>query len=369
MIDTDTTKINLKNVIYPAAALLILAVAGIFVYNRAVSDPFAVSYNFAESKVVGAFIAMFFIVFFSELKVVNKLRMILVCITGMVAIGMLLWPVAAGSSKFDAICFIGGTLTFQNSILLIAASFLAGMAGCALGWASSPMYGSLAALTGFGLWGLRTGQLSSLLMYSSTAQQQAQVYTSFRWEIFFWLAVVIAAHYGSFLTAKLFGSQRLHTPQPEVMFNWTEKAFIVPLAVCSIAGYIISRYLVLGIMLPVENFGIVHHQPLPQQIAFGLIAGFGIAAFLVRKHFKSSVEILYLSVAVAAFFTYVLLAKDSTLETVNKFLPPSYFSSPMTAVLPMQFIIYGCLGVWGGWFTSICMDKKNEENQTEQNQV
>ncbi|ARN56086.1 hypothetical protein [Sedimentisphaera salicampi] len=368
MIDEDTPKINLKNVIYPAAALVILAIAGIFVYNRAVSDPFAISYNFAESKVVGAFIAMFFIVFFTELKVANKLRMIIVCITGMVAIGMLLWPIAAGSSRFDAICFIGGTLTLKSSILVIAAAFLAGMAGCALGWPSTPMYGSLAALTGFGLWGLRTGDLSSLLMYSSSAEQQAQVYTSFRWEIFFWLAAVLAAHYGSFLTARLFGSKRLHTPQPEVMFNWTEKAFIVPLAVCSIAGYIISRYLVLGIMLPVENFGIVHHQPLAQQIAFGLITGFGIAAYLVRKHFKSSVEILYLSVAVAAFFTYVFLAKESNLETINKFLPPNYFNSPMTAVLPFQFIIYGCLGVWGGWFTSICMDKKHEEEEAFQKQ-
>ena len=358
--DSKENKLRMHNIHLPFIAVVLLGIISVLAFRKATSGMYNLSAGFSESKIVGSFLAMLLIIFFTELNIHSKTRMTISCLLGMTAIGIFLWPMAAPVTELDSLCMLNGTISLLSASLIIICAFLAGIVGYAIGWPSPGIYGNLSVLTGFGMWSLRTAPVSSILTQNDSLEGFKLIYTSFRWEIFFWLAVVMAGNFGSRIASKI-----LTESQPEKTTNhtlkWTDKAFIIPLGVSSIIGFVVASILIIGVQVPFNKIGVLTLQPTSQQIAFGLIVAFGISGFVVKKYFYTAIEMVYLSVAVTAFFCYVLLAKQNNLEVLEKLFSPNYFLSPMTAILPIQFIIFGCLGGWIGWFAG-SMPAKNKDN-------
>ncbi|MGE4286735.1 MAG: hypothetical protein AB7F23_09055 [Phycisphaerae bacterium] len=354
--EPKNTNIKKQFVVLPIAALVLAFTLAAAVYAQSQNNPYNTAAAFANSRLIGCFIAMVVIVSFTELKIVDRLRMIIASLAGMTCFGVLMWPLCSGNTGQEPISLATGSFSPLSAILVVMTAFLLGSAGFLIGGCKRSTYGNLASLAGLSVWAIRTVPLADSLMYADDAAGRFHLYTAYRWEVFFWLIVVLAGHFGSRFTAMMIAG-KVEVPRESCLnkFKWFDYAFIVPVGIAALIGFIGASLLVVGIQLPFAMFGFKQEgflslQPSQQQIAFGLILAFGIGGYLVRRKCKACIEQIYLAVAVLAFCCYVFLAGKGKIEALSANFSPEYFASPLAAILPIQFVVFGSLGAWAGWF-------------------
>ena len=131
-----------------------------------------------------------------ELTWPMKLRIAVAAAVGVLLIGILAWPM---SEPFGRVAAMGS----RDAIILTALAFVAGFIGYYVSWPYGREIGILAAPSGLALWAARSGKMGGLIQLNPTITERQALAASFRWEPFFWLAIVAAGFLGVLLARKL----------------------------------------------------------------------------------------------------------------------------------------------------------------------
>jgi hypothetical protein len=196
--------------------------------------------------------------------------------------------------------------------------------------------------------------MSNLLTYNNEMKELHNVYMSFRWEGIFWFLVIAAGYLGVKAAASACGDtsqweQEKKKPMPGDM--------IVPiLATCAIAWAVVSL-LLQSPKLPTTDSGTLYSQPRQAQAAFALMAGFGVAGYAVKRFINIRYEIPAASTVVFSLAAAIYAGRDS-MHTISINMPPTFFMSPICALLPVQTIAFGTLGILIGYSIAVLGNHK-----------
>jgi hypothetical protein len=283
-----------------------------------------------------------------ELTWPMKLRIAAAAAVGVLLIGILGWPMA---EPFGRVAAMGS----RDAIVLLALAFVAGFIGYFVSWPYGREIGILAAPSGLAIWAARSGKMGGLIQLNSTVAERQALAASFRWEPFFWLAIVAAGFLGVLLARKL-SPNKNQAAQEESKAGPDKYAKAVIALVLSIA---IAQFCIRIIAQDVRLDSVIG-QPAIGQVIFAVLVSFGAAAFVAKKFLN--VSYIWPSIA-SAFVTAVMTTiytKDIPYLAQN--WPPVFFPNSVISVLPVQMVAFGTLGSVAGYWMAIRFDywRKNE---------
>ena len=277
-----------------------------------------------------------------ELTWPMKLRIAVAAAVGVLLIGILAWPM---SEPFGRVAAMGS----RDAIILTALAFVAGFIGYYVSWPYGREIGILAAPSGLAIWAARSGKMGGLIQLNPTITERQALTASFRWEPFFWLAIVAAGFLGVLLARKL-SPNKNQIAQEESKSGPDKYAKAVIALVLSIA---IAQFCIRIIAQDVRLDPVIG-QPAVAQVIFAVLVSFGAAAFVAKKFLN--VSYIWPSIA-SAFVTAVMTsiyAKD--IPNLAQNWPPVFFPNSVISVLPVQMVAFGTLGSVAGYWMAIRFD-------------
>ena len=272
----------------------------------------------------------------------------------------------------------------------------AGMIGYFVSWPYSREVGILAVPAGLGIWAVRCGNMTSLLLENPTVSQRQQLFAALKWEPFFWLLIVAMGFLGvvigqliaqpKFLAAgdtdetnkkksrlskivsfgdtgivnlmlartlphlksKSEKTQAKATSRPNQYLN---------ILISLVGSFLIAQFciaiLTQNVKMVDEQLGTVVAQPALGQIALAVTVSFAIAAFVVKKFLNAS----YIWPIIASSFVILFSVRSYVNEQVFQHLvdnwPPVFFYRAVTAILPIQMVTFAALGAIGGYWLAV----------------
>lgn len=287
---------------------------------------------------------------FSELPWPVKLKVTATLLLGIILIGLLAWPLAAPVEPFGVI----SVPAFGGAITLAGLAVLAGFIGYFLSWPDGREIGILAVPSGLAIWAVRCGNMAELMRLNPTLAQRQVLFAALKWEPIFWLAIV-AAGFGGVLV----GQRIIAKPEPnESQEKSDSKANIYLNAIIAVVGSVCIAQFCIGIFaqdvrIPDPRLGSVVAQPAIGQIVFAVLVSFGIAAFLVKKFLNASYIWPIVASALVTGFAVITYVKQDTLQYLVERYPPTFFSSVVTSILPVQMVAFGVLGSIAGYWLAV----------------
>ena len=290
---------------------------------------------------------------FFGVAVLTRLRIMGAMAAGAVLIGLLGWPLVKPADPLGAITIFAGNITVLEVLVCGVLAFLSGVVAYLVCWPYGWQIGPLAGPTGLAVWGLRSGDMSSLLRMNYTLAQRQTLYAGLRWEGFFWLAIVAASYLGVVAAHKLAGSKaQVQEGNNSGNFTATKVLSIVTAVVLTI---VITQFLI-GVLaqdvkMPDNQVGLVVGQPSVGQIAFAVAVSFGIAAFVAKKFLE--VSYVYPAIAAAGLVYFAITffaAKQDILEHMVKAWPVAFFMRATCAILPLQMVAFAAVGSIAGYW-------------------
>jgi hypothetical protein len=294
---------------------------------------------------------------FFGVAVLTRLRIIGAMATGAVLIGLLGWPLVKPADPFGAITIFSGNITVFEVLICGVLAFLSGVVAYFVCLPYGRHIGPLAGPTGLAVWGLRSGDMSSLLQMNHTLSQRQELYAGLRWEGFFWLAIVAASYLGVVAADKLAGS-KAETQEGPDSGNFTATK-VLSVATAVILTIVITQFLIGVLAQDVKHFdsqvgGFVVGQPDVGQIAFAVALSFGIAAFVAKRFLDAS--FVYPAIAAAGLVYFAITffaAKQDILEHMVKTWPVTFFMRATCAILPLQMVAFAAFGsITGYWMAA-----------------
>jgi hypothetical protein len=178
------------------------------------------------------------------------------------------------------------------------------------------------------------------------------ILATFKWEPFFWLAVVAAGFGGVFLAGRI-------KPRPAITENIPDKTrlrlnfnlnYLLAVAVSGIIAQTLIRFLAQDVRIPDSRLGTVVAQPEPGQIVFALFVAFGAAGFVVKKFLDCSYIWPIISSAFIMGASVIIYARQNVLGYMAEHHAAVFFSNAVFSILPVQMVAWGTLGsIWGYW--------------------
>jgi hypothetical protein len=273
-----------------------------------------------------------------------------------VVMGIFCWQLLSPKAEPDAVSFFCKCISFVDAVVILLVCFATGAAAYFIGYPNG-RYTALAAVPmGLGVWALRSGAMGTLLAYHNDIESHRLVYMSLRWEGVFWFLAVAAGYGGVRLAAKLCSEQRqIEGEIPKKKQQPAELA--LPLVVTSAIAFPLVNIFAQSPKLPTEQFGTIYSQPSQAQIAFALLAAFGISGYLVHRFMKVCIEIPAISTVLFSLAAAIYSGRDNV-QSISMNMSPHFFSSPICAILPIQIISFGTLGILCGYAISILSERK-----------
>ena len=148
-----------------------------------------------------------------ELSLPMKLRIAASVATGVVLIGILVWPLAAPPEPFGVVSLAAGSMTSFGAVILAALAFLAGFIAYFVSWPYGREIGILAAPAGLSVWAVRSGTMASVFQLNPSAAQRQEIAASLRFEPVVWLFIVAAGFAGVLLGQRIRPSLQLKDKQ------------------------------------------------------------------------------------------------------------------------------------------------------------
>jgi hypothetical protein len=290
-----------------------------------------------------------------ELSWINKLRIGLVAVLGIVVIGILCWPLAAPRDPLGPVRV--GDLGFVGVVVLMLVAFIVGAIAYLVSWPHGREMGILAVPFGLSIWGLRSGPMAALYQAANTVAKRTGVSYSLLLEPLSWL-LVVAAGFAGVLAAQRLAAMVIPTPSTDqadqatkTKGNVTSKTattFVIAVLVSVIAAW----FFVTATAKDVPPFnGVVATQPPNGQIAFAVIVAFAAAAFIAKQFLGLN----YILPAVATVFLgpTVQAAYGGMIQTYVDTQPATFFPNSTLTVLPLQLVAFGAIGSVVGYWLAI----------------
>jgi hypothetical protein len=292
-----------------------------------------------------------------------KLRITAAAAAGILLIGILGWPIAAPQEPFGIVSLPG----LWGGFVLIILAFFTGVLGYFFSWPYGREIGILAVPAGLCVWAVRAGSIASVIQQHPSLAERQTFFSALRWESFFWLAVVGAGFLGVLLVHKLIsnGTQKKSIPKgiertgnPE-----TRRGLNVPvpqgvnvmIAVVSsiVIAHIFISMLAQDVRLPDKWLGYVVAQPAKGQIVFAVLAGFCVAAFVVKKFLDSSYVWPASASVLLMFYACFRYARPEVLRYLAQEHPANFFSSALICILPVQMVALAAIGSVAGYWLAV----------------
>lgn len=290
---------------------------------------------------------------FFGVAMLTRLRIIGAMAVGAILIGLLGWPLVKPADPLGAITIFAGDITVFEALMCGVLAFLSGVVAYFVCLPYGRQIGTLAGPTGLAVWGLRSGDMSSLLRMNYTLAERQTLYAGLRWEGFFWLAIVAASYLGVVAADKLAGSKaEAGNGQENSNFTATK---VLSAATAVVLTIVITQFLIGVLAQDVKNFdsqvGPVVGQPSVGQIAFAVAVSFGIAAFVAKRFLDASYVYPAIAAAGLVYFAITFFAtKQDILEHMVKAWPVAFFMRATCAILPLQMVAFAAFGsITGYW--------------------
>ena len=290
-----------------------------------------------------------------------RLRIAAAAAAGVVLIGFWAWSLAAPPEPQATVSLAVGQMSAGGVITVGALAFFAGLLAYFLAWPYGREIGVLAVPCGLAVWAGRCGSMAELIQskapllgqqqtqIAATVAQRQSLFASLKWEPLFWLAIVAAGFGGVLLGHKVRSQPQPKNARKTAVFK---SSGYLNAAIALVGSGLIAQFVIRTLAQDVEVGSFVA-QPTTGQIAFAVLVGFGLAAFIVKAFLDASyiwptiASALTTSVAVATY------SRPSILEHVAKNLPAPFFSSAVLTILPIQMVAFGSLGSIAGYWLAV----------------
>jgi len=341
-------------------SLIICAGCAYFGYHTSMQDSFNTVFSFKIGSAISAIISGYLLLTFLPLPVeqhwIDKVRIGMVLTFGAAVIGVFCWPLIAPHTDRGPVAFYNSSIWLFDAMLILPAAFATGAAAYFLGWPNGRHTALAAVPMGVGIWGLRSGSMSNLLTYNNELELHHNIYMSLRWEGIFWLLVIAAGYVGVRVAAALC---RDNTPWEQEKKKPQVGDLILPIVVTCAIAWPLVNFLAQSPKLPTKEYGIIYSQPRNAQIAFALMAGFGVAGYAVKRFMKVRFEIPVASTALFSLACAIYSGNDS-IQSVSMNMSASFFAHPICAILPVQTIAFGTIGILIGYSIAILGGHKKQ---------
>lgn len=298
-----------------------------------------------------------------ELEWKLSLRLVLALTIGSVIVGMLPWEFVSPEDPVNPVSLLTADINALTLIVLVLLS----LAAVALTFFScSPYSFEFASVTipaGLAIWALKSGQMANLLQNFSELEQRTGIYSSLRWEVLFWAALIMLG----ILAAA--GLKKVTSKGTAGGRKWNfSTSYITNTVLGVVFGVIITEFALRIFARDVSysdgQIGSVLAQPAGVQIAFAVLLSFGIAGFLVKTFLEVNYLWLLVSAAALLFLGYTNYINGEEITYITKSWSAVFFPSAVNAVTPLEIMSFSALGSAAGYWLSVryklWKDKQNQ---------
>jgi hypothetical protein len=283
-----------------------------------------------------------------ELSWLTKLRLAASLALGAALIGFLAWPLIAPHDPFGPV--LAANLTLPGLLILAFLALIAGFLAYFLSWPHGREIGILAVPAGLAVWAARSGSVAQILQQNPDLSHRQQLFSAFRFEPLFWLAIV-ALGFAGVLLGRLIASPK-SGQTGERPDSTVRKRQYANSAIAIIASVLIGQ---IGIRVFVRAvaIGSAIGQPATAQIIFGVFLAFGIAAFVVKKFLDANYIYPAAASALVIAFVNTIYVKADAVEAVASNLAAAFFPCATCSILPIQMVSAGVLGSVAGYWCAV----------------
>jgi hypothetical protein len=286
-----------------------------------------------------------------ELSWIMRFRIIASLAIGVVLLGFLPWgllkPEAGG-----VFALLSGSISISDLLICGGLAFIGGFLSSAICTPYGSQIGILAGPAGLAVWGLRSAPLSEIFQMAPNVPDRIKVYSSLKFEGFIWLAIVICGFIGAITADKIF--RRKAVELPDEIKPASRLPEFAQIAIAVIGTVFVANFLVniLATDIGYSDSELVHvtAQPAKLQIAFAVFIAFGACGFFAKLFLASKAFWPAIASVPLIYYSTITYSKSGILVHLATSWPAVFFARPVTAVLPVQMVAFGCLGaVWGYW--------------------
>ena len=304
-----------------------------------------------------------------------RLRIIATMAVGIVFLGVMAWPMIKPAQPLGAITLFDGDINVFAAICCLFLAYLAGLVSFFVCYPIGGYVAPLAAPAGLSIWALITGNMSSLITVNNTLASRQELYSTLKWEGFFWLVVIGAGFLGvktsDFLMRK-FAPQSLAV-NPDITADSDEHKLSsnkgLTIAVAFVATILITHFAIGIFAQDVRIFdselGSVTGQPEAAQIAFAVMLSFGIAGFVLKKFLNVSYLVTAFATAIVTYVAITISAKPDVLAHMVENWPAAFFPRATSAILPIQIVSFGAIGSLAGYWIAIQVAQSHHEGKND----
>lgn len=287
-----------------------------------------------------------------ELSLLMRLRIAAAAGIGVVLIGILAWPLAASSEPLNAV--LAGDISIGGLITLVVLAFLSGLIAYFVSWPYGREIGILAVPSGLAIWAVRSGSMTTLLQLNPATEQRQAIFSAFKWDSAFWLALVAAGFIGVLLGQKIMSSPGEPVKQKTSNSKPVQYLSVIIALVGSvfIAQFCIKIF-AQDVSLLDPKLGAIMAQPSIGQIVFAVFVSFGVAAFIVKKFLDVSYIWPAIATVLLTIFAVSSYARKDVLQHFVQQWPSAFFVNSVISILPVQIVAFGTLGAIAGYWMAI----------------
>ena len=304
-----------------------------------------------------------------ELSWLMKIRLAAAFAVGIVLIGILAWPIARPPELYAVISLTTGSISQSGIMILAGLSVVTGFAAYFLCWPYGREIGIFAVPAGLAIWAMRTGSVANLIQANPMLSQRQAIYAGFKWEPFFWLAIVALGFTGVFIGRLIYepqskpaGPDKKAEPKLNVYLRMTI-AFIASILIAQICIRIFAR----DVSLFTRNFGSAVSQPSTGQIVLAVVISFAIAGFVVKKFLEVGFIFPILAASFVTLLAAYLSVSRGSLARMVQYWPANFFNNAVFSILPIQLVAFGTIGAVAGYWMAVRFEywQKYEIGDTE----
>ena len=276
-----------------------------------------------------------------------KIRIVLAVIFGVCVIGILCFSLVAPKNGFEVINMPDA----PSSIILVAVSLVTGFICYFLTWPFGKYLAPVAVPAGLAAWAIKTEGIATVMQAAAQVDQRLSFYRTLMPEPFFFLAMVAAGFLGTWIAAMMLRPQRENELPPKVPVTKKDIPTVIAAMVASAAIALFAvNILAQDVRIPDPRYTSVVAQPHAAQIAFAVLVSFAIAGFVVQKIIHANILGPILATTAVSLFGLFFYTKKDTLQYLSENFPPVFFTNSNAAILPVQMISFGTLGVLAGYW-------------------
>jgi hypothetical protein len=300
-------------------------------------------------KGVGGLVGIYLLLSLFNVSGLTRMRTIFSLVIGVILVGQIGWPLVKPEDPLGAITLVDGRMMLVKILPICGLAFAAGFCAYLACWPKGLLTAPLAAPAGMAVWVFASGDMRTLMLYNSTLAQRQHAYAVLGWEGIFWLLPVFAG-----LLGVLCGWAIQNRQMPRISSaSWTSDRKPLWIAISIAASVVIPQILISILAQDVRQadaqLGYVIGQPGKGQIAFAVFVSF-LAAGLAVKYFAKTGYILpTLCIAVVVYLAMRYAASPAVLENMARNWSAAYFARAISAILPLQMVTFGALGVFAGY--------------------